>query len=273
MRFFGNVVGLLIFVALLFGAYKIALPYVMPCSRPLAYDIGQFDTRFGISRDDFIQTVINAEQPWETTFQRNFFTYKPGASLKVNLIYDYRQEESNQSKTLNDSIDKDLATYKQLNDSYTSLTAEYKTRLKAYNDKVSYWNTHPGISDSEYQSLETERIALNGMADRINNLATRLNALSNTTNQKVDTYNASAGKVFDKGEFTQQGVQKAINIYEFQSKPELTLALAHELGHALGMDHVQNPTSIMYPILQKQNTTTIEPTAEDKAELTRVCHL
>lgn len=273
MKILRRVLGilLLIFVVGVAGVYL--LSYFQPCNRVLAYDIGQFDSEFGISRDDFVQAIATAEQPWETSFGRQFFTYKPGAVFKINLIYDERQEESNKSKVLSQAIDSDLSTYSELNARYTTLTNQYKTRLATYNKDVAHWNSQGGAPEGEYTKLEKERIALNGMVDQINALAKRLNALSASTNEKVDTYNASAGKVFDKGEFTQIGITKSISIYEFQSTGELTLALAHELGHALGADHVENETSVMYPVLSKQNTQTIQLTAEDKAELARVCKL
>ncbi len=273
MKVFWRVISSIILIAVLAVSGTYAWHYTRPCSHVLAYDIGQFDPQFNLSKDVFIQAIVTAEIPWEQTFGREFFVYKPGAQFKVNLIYDYRQEESNKNKALSEAIDSDFSTYTELEARYNTLSAQYKTQLAAYNSNVAYWNAQGGAPEAEYTKLEKERLALNGLAQQINSLANRLNTVSQSANQKVETYNASAGKVFDKGEFTQIGAKKAISIYEFQNQNELQLALAHELGHALGADHVANEKSVMYPVLQKQNSAQIQLTTEDKAELTRVCKL
>ena len=53
----------------------------------------------------------------------------------------------------------------------------------------------------------------------------------------------------------------------------MILALTHELGHALGMDHVENPKSIMYYITGANTETSPAPTAEDLVELNRACKM
>jgi predicted Zn-dependent protease len=35
------------------------------------------------------------------------------------------------------------------------------------------------------------------------------------------------------------------------------MTLAHEFGHALGLDHTDDPTSLMYPVIQKTKYGTI----------------
>lgn len=273
MKFLRQAIGSIFLIAVITVTGIYAVRVVTPCRRVLAYDIGQFDTRFGISKDAFIQSLVAAEKPWEHAFEREFFVYKPGATFKVNLIYDYRQEESNQSQILSDAIESNLSSYNELKDRYESLTGQYTARLAAYNTQVAKWNASGGAPEAEFTKLEKERIALNSMAQQINALAKRLNSLSESTNQKVDTYNASAGKVFDKGEFTQSGVTKSISIYEFKSTDEMELTLTHELGHALGAGHVSNELSVMYPVLQKQDARNITLTSEDTAELSKVCRL
>ena len=46
---------------------------------------------------------------------------------------------------------------------------------------------------------------------------------------------------------------REIHIYEFESKEDLRLTLAHEFGHALGMKHHNDPKALMYPMLEEQD--------------------
>ncbi len=104
---------------------------------------------------------------------------------------------------------------------------------------------------------------------QVNVLANQLNAATGKINSKVDEYNQSAGESFHKGEYN----GKEINVYEFQDNNELKLALAHELGHALNLDHVSNENAIMYPVLKDQNLNDIQLTQEDVDALKVECKL
>jgi hypothetical protein len=59
-----------------------------------------------------------------------------------------------------------------------------------------------------------------------------------------------------------------IYVYGFKNKTELMRVLTHEFGHALGLDHVAIPDSIMYASIAGTN---LALTPEDKAELARAC--
>ncbi|MES2214229.1 MAG: matrixin family metalloprotease [Patescibacteria group bacterium] len=101
-------------------------------------------------------------------------------------------------------------------------------------------------------------------------LIRKYNSLVDQANQKVSTINESAGKEFNEGEYIYDEAGQRINIYEFTSRAELVRVLAHELGHALGLDHNSNPDSIMYYLNQSENGAL---TPEDSADLEALCHL
>src|SRR5436190_282611 len=74
--------------------------YYFPCKTPITYSIGTFDTRFGISKADFIKAVSDAEVIWEKPISKNLFAYASDGRLKINLIYDSRQQQTQVLKNM-----------------------------------------------------------------------------------------------------------------------------------------------------------------------------
>jgi hypothetical protein len=272
--------------------------YAAPCNRPIPYKIGTFDDRFGINETEFHKMVGEASGLWSEAAGKNVFVYDPDARLTVNLIFDERQALSNQNQKLQSEVAETQDSASDIKAGYESLEAAYKkdeatyntalTRFEkeqdAYNTSVDYWNARGGAPKKEFDklveqkrllntsatSLENMRKALNTKADEINALINQYNVLVRAANQHINTINQTAGKEFDEGEYISDKEGKRINIYEFPSQIKLERVLAHEFGHALGLDHNENFDSIMYYLNSSQNTAL---TADDRAALHKLCRL
>ena len=59
-----------------------------PCNKPISYSIGAFDTRFGISKEDFIKDIDQASSVWEKVEGKPLFVYSDKGTLKIDLVYD-----------------------------------------------------------------------------------------------------------------------------------------------------------------------------------------
>jgi hypothetical protein len=266
------------------------------CSLPLQYRIGTVDPRFELSTEDVRIALMEAEAVWENGTGKNVFAYDENARVVVNFIYDDRQALADAEETLRERLDSSeeeskeidetyaelVARYTDLNMSYKDRVAAYERRMNAYNAEVARYNKEGGAPPDAYARLEDEKRALDTEMDAINTLATELNGLVaqinsvgeegnevvDTHNQWVDQYN----KTFAEArEFTQGDYQeRTINIYTFTDHHELDLVLAHELGHAIGLDHVANAASIMYYLMGGQPQT-LTPSAEDLAQFDEVC--
>ncbi len=270
-----------------------------PCDKPLEYSIGIFDSQFGISKKDFKKYIAEAGMVWEKALNRNILIYNPKAAFKINLIYDQRQLITMQKQKTEfglssieivfKKLDTKFNTFKNKYDKRVSLYKQaltlFKNRKSTYNAKVAFWNAKGGAPKEKYRSLEKEKQYLNAEAIKLNteissiNIQTKqLNSLLQQRNIKAFEYNKVAksynqkynhGLEFNQAEYTGKG----INVYQFSNKKNLILALAHEFGHALGMNHVENPKSIMYYITETNSQISPVPSAEDLAELKQVCKI
>lgn len=267
------------------------------CRNSLAYDIGGFDSRFGISKEKFLAVIKEAENVWEKGAGRSLFDQKTGAKFKVNLVFDERQATTFEAGESKEQIEGSRAVYDTLLDQYQDLEASYRSSLSEYNSQVSRFeqqlqyynarvaelNSKGGAKPKEYEELQQEkqfleslkfeldkdRLSLNAKSSKLNILGDQVNDLAQRLNINVDVHNERFGEAreFDQGEYT----DSKINIYQFDAVSDLRLVMAHEFGHALGLEHVENPKSIMYYLMDKQDLNSPALTGEDKEALLNRC--
>lgn len=256
-----------------------------PCTQPITYSIGSFDTRFGISKESFLQSIKKAEAIWETPIGKNVLAYAPDGKLKINLVFDYRQEATIKMRALGLSVSDDRASYDALtakynvlkqafqekNAAYKETAAGIEARNRAYNTEVSGWNKKKGAPPDVYARLSEEGAALKRavedirateaelqrLQDDINALVTVINQVANNINVTATEFNTigkSQGEEFTEGLYTRDQTGERIDIFQFNDTEKLTRVLAHELGHALSLEHVDDPKAIMYRLNQGANT-------------------
>ncbi len=274
--------------------------FVRPCARPIAYNLGTFDEKFDISKTYFLSALSEAEAIWEKPLGKDLFSYDPeDGRLKVNLIYDYRQQATSKLADLGITVKDTKASYDSLENKYLALKEQYEgakksydaqfealnQQNKAYEEQVKYWNANGGAPKKEYEKLvaertalesgaaklETSQVRLNSMVDEINALIVVINRLAKTLNLTVDQYNTigeSRGESFTEGLYKSSAMGQEIDIYEFSSRDKLVRVLAHELGHALGLDHISDPKAIMYTFNSGAN---MNLTPDDITELKALC--
>lgn len=267
------------------------------CRNPLTYDIGSFDNRFGVSEEKFLKIIKEAEAVWEKGAGKDLLEHQTGGKLKISLVFDERQattfeageskEQLEGSRAIYDTL---LGQYKDLEASYRSNLSEYNSQvsrfeqqLQYYNARVAELNSKGGAKPKEYEELQQEkqfleslkfeldkdRLSLNAKSSKLNVLGDQVNDLAQRLNINVDVHNERFGEAreFDQGEYT----DSKINIYQFDAVSDLRLVMAHEFGHALSLEHVENPKSIMYYLMEKQDLNNPALTEEDKKALLKRC--
>ncbi|MBI5139739.1 matrixin family metalloprotease [Candidatus Nomurabacteria bacterium] len=259
-----------------------------PCQKPIYYTLGFFDTRFGIKEKDFLINIKKAEDVWEVPFTREFFKYSDDQNLenvlKINLVYDYRQEITSKIKALGIVVDQNRASYDEIKSKYELLQKEYLANKKDYEalvsvfqarqdkyvEQVNYWNKKGGAPqdvfdaiNAEAQSLKKEFERIKKIENNLNDDASDINALVSVINDLAHTLNINVAKLnnigevrgeeFTQGEYTEGSLGEEINVFEFSTKEKLIRLLAHEFGHALGLLHVEDREAIMYRLNENKD--------------------
>jgi len=281
--------------------YSIILNRLAPCQRPITYSIDRLDSQFGISKEKLLIDIAQAEKIWEESIARPLFVYSPNGELKISLVYDYRQKATVELQKLGIVINDDRSTYDVVKAKYDSLltvynreqahineqVAEYNAQKAALEKEVNYWNSRGGAPRSTYDSLQKRQTELNNQyialaqaeeqlkqsAEIVNSTALVLNKLISELNLQVAQYNtvgASTGKEFNQGEYVSGVNGTSINIFQFNNENKLVRVLAHELGHALGLEHLDNPKAIMYYLNEGTNE---KLTTDDLTALKQKCRL
>lgn len=270
------------------------------CEKPLVYSLGSIDSRFGLTESEVLEVLREVELVWESSLDKDLFVYEKDSAdgIKVSFIFDERQAEIFASRSSGNDLEQKWQTYKELGVIYNNLASKYKEALVGYHEKVSdyeevldnfnkktkAWNRKLG-SKSEFESLkneevqikklfndiEEERNALNGTSAKLTDLGNQIDVLYKQFDLETDIHNDqySGGGIEKSGDYGNY----EINVYQFLSRPGLRLTLAHEMGHALGIKHTENSSSIMYYLLEDQDTLDFKLSTEDIRALKDVCRI
>lgn len=248
--------------------------YQSPCNSPKLYSIGRIDQRFGISREHFDQAVSEAAGIWSAAYGRPVFAYDPESRFTVNMIYDARQSLNEQIGDLKEELDREDSVVKPEIAEYERESAELQVRINRLNEEISRWNASGGAPPEEYDrivreqnQLQQEAEALNAHARSLSLRTEELNAKVGQLNKTVDTYNYALNFRPEGGKYILDAKGERIEVNLYSTRQELVNLLAHEFGHALGIEHLDNPEAIMF---SKTNGITV-PSEDDLAALEVAC--
>lgn len=255
-----------------------------PCNLPRTYQLGDIDKRFDISRQELSEELTSVEDIWENSLNHEILRYDPNnGEIVIHLVYgdqqglidaEYRASEQiatkrSQSNEAEKKYKKIRAEFDKKHHELNKVINRYKELVEVYNQKGKQFAEDSKLSQEEEKELkereqqikhvESERDSLlkvvQELQRRVNNQSDRVNQIIDQENRLIEKYNQkfSGKRKFDQGHYIRDNNGERINIYQFSSKNELKVVLAHEFGHALGLNHGDNPESIMYHLMNKQN--------------------
>jgi vacuolar-type H+-ATPase subunit I/STV1 len=256
------------------------------------------DERFGITQEQVREAAKKAEDLWEKASGKNVFEYDESRGLPIQFVYDERQQKTQAEQALQarlenidvetseERVNRSVAQFEQAKRDYERKLSQYEQNVEAYNKRVERINKSGGATESqqkdlakehenlqdEFQSLETAREKVNTLAGSTNQQITSNQNLVETYNNEITTFQeqyGGEGEAFDQGVYTGSD----ITIYQYDDEQRLILVLAHELGHALGIEHGEDPEGIMYYLMRDQNIDTLNLHDSDLESLQNICQL
>jgi hypothetical protein len=268
-----------------------------PCEHPLRYRIGEVDDRFDLSPREYRKLIQKAGDMWATALGQELFIYDPAAPFAINLVYDERQhttmtshELSRKMQQTDHSNQKVRALYDHWQDIYQTRSEAYQMSLddlqkrrEAYNATVEAKNRQGGVTQEEHDALSAEREAIDRTREELDakhkaleEITQMLESLQAQSKTLVTTYNLNATTYkalygvnipFHKGEYNGE----SITIFQFHNIDDLLLVIAHEMGHALGLNHVKAPEAIMHALMGSQDLNHLILTPADTQALQTTC--
>ncbi len=276
------------------------------CAEPLTYRLAEVDPRFGISKEELRNVIAEAAAVWEEIAPRRLFAYDPNGALGIYLRYDERQGTWEKRQEAERALEQARGRYDRLVQRHENREHELQTRRAVHeskververmtvhhNQRVRAWNDGAiertsRLADQleeearqiarQQQRVEESLAEVERARERFNRTVREMNAKVEALNQQIDAFNQqfARGGGYNKGLYEQKTAEgrlvRSITVFQFHDRDDLRQVLAHELGHALGIRHVDDPAALMYYRMTDENRARTRLAAADRQALREVC--
>ncbi len=245
------------------------------CQVPLTWKVGEIDTVYDKSPGFVLNAAQQAVALWESAVGQQLFVHDAENGFPINLIDNGAHTDLQKSLTSRSVIDENqqmvakaekslknaVNAHDRLTGAYERQLAQFNRKQSAYNREVQRINRLGGATELQKRQLERQRNALNKERITIQREQKRVERSQDKLQQQIDAHNRLVNQYNEQvsssprlsteksGDF--QFLLKSerysytpvtitpreINVYRFANRTHLVWILAHEFGHALGLEH------------------------------------
>lgn len=199
----------------------------------------------------------------------------PSSKKRIDSLKKRFKEKNNEN---NRKIREFNSYIKKVNQRKTISTQEYKELKEHVRKKKNQFHKEKKELEKIQRELNFLVKKYNSKINRYNNQISKFNTLSQEIESMSKTLKRIRGRTFGVQEITyktyikngqkirEKNVSRSmskIEIYGFDNKAQLKAILAHEIGHLIGMTHINTKGALMNPVLQENQESQLYLTLED----------
>lgn len=250
-------------------------PKAAYCQSPLGWRLGRLDPAFNLTETQAIRLISRAAEMWNHATGKELLRHDPVQGFTIDFQFDARQQQLLKQRLLqrnlaryDDAISPGLQSLPEKFAELEQKVAEFNRQKSQLQQQISQFQPTANNAAVQRRQLEQQQQSLSREADWLEQQRQQLlrdqDYLNETIRQRNELLQTAAEPVaavpFEVGLMTIKQQQRQMTIYAFSSETDLIATIAHEFGHAFGLDHTAEPDSIMYYQLstQQQQLTTAD---------------